>query len=461
MCAIFGALGSSDASHLTQWGLFGLQHRGQEGSGMACWNSAAPLTLRVRRGLGLVTEVFHKEHTEHLQGTAAIGHNRYSTIRGTYSDTNLQPVLLNTRFGWLALSHNGNLTNTDPLTQELQKKGVLFHTQLDTELILHLMARSKANNVRLAFIDALKQVEGAYSVLLLSAEGLLAACDPYGFRPLVLGRLGKTSLLSSESCALELLGAETIREVSPGEVIEIPHDGKPLQSFFPFPKKKAQQACVFEHVYFARPDSTLFGSSVYRFRKQLGKQLALEQPAPSASCVIPVPDSGVVAALGFAEQSGIPFEMGIIRSHYVGRTFIEPHSDHRLVKLRQKLSVAHPLVENREVVVIDDSIVRGTTSQTLVRLLREAKVARIHFRVASPPVRSPCYYGIDTPQKSELLAARHNLEEIKNFLGVDSLGYVSLSGLKKVASEASPKYSFCTSCFSGDYPTAVPTSERG
>ncbi len=445
-CGIVGVHGHPDAAHLAYMGLYALQHRGQESAGIA---AADGVRIRLEKGMGLVNEVFTAGRLESLAGDHAIGHVRYSTSGDTLP-TNAQPYLIECHRGPIAVGHNGNLTNAAILRQELEAAGSIFQSTSDTEVILHLYARSHRERVEDAIAASLYKVMGAFSLLFLTPEALVAARDPWGFRPLVLGKLGAATVIASETCALDLIDAVYVREVEPGEVLIV--DQKGLRSFKPFPPEPTAH-CVFEHVYFARPDSLVFGRTVLESRLALGRQLAREQPA-DADVVCPVPDSGMGAALGFAQESGLPFEWGLIRNHYVGRTFIQPRQGQRSVGVKIKLNPVRHLIAGRRVVLIDDSIVRGTTSRKIVRMVREAGAREVHLRISSPPTTGPCYYGIDTPLKSELIAASNDVDAIRRFVEADSLGYLSQEGLLQAAGDA-PGRRHCTACFSGRYPVAV------
>jgi amidophosphoribosyltransferase len=450
MCAIFGITGEDEAANLTYLGLHAMQHRGQEGSGIVSTQGAQPYSHRRK---GLVGEVFSTSALARLKGRAAVGHNRYSTTGGN-TLANLQPLLMRGSLGWLAIAHNGNLVNAQQLTTSLEREGAIFQTTSDTEVILHLIARSREKDIERALIAALERVEGAYSLLVLSEKKLIAVRDPYGFRPLVMGDFHGRTVFASETCAFDLIGAEPKREVEPGEMIVVSHDNTAdTRSVFPFGKKERRR-CIFEHIYFARPDTVLYGEQVHSMRKLLGRRLAQEQPAPGADVVIPVPDSGVPAAIGFAEQSKIPFDMGIIRSHYIGRTFIEPKQSIRDFGVKLKLNPVSACVRGKSVVVVDDSLVRGTTSRKLIQHLREAGAATVHMRICAPPTTHSCFYGIDTPTRKELVAASQSLDRIRDTIGADSLGYLSLDGLVEVASERVGA-GFCHACFSGEYPTPL------
>ncbi len=440
-CGIFGAWNHAEAANLAYLGLYALQHRGQESAGIA---STDGHSLHVERGMGWVADVFSPERLRRLPGHSAVGHVRYSTA-GTSTLKNAQPIMANTAQGPIAIAHNGNLVNAEALKAELEKDGAVFQSNSDTEVILHLLARSAGAALEEQLPRALDRVAGAYSLLLLTLDSLVAVRDPYGFRPLSLGKLGEAWIVASETCAFDLLEAEFVRDVEPGEILLITTQG--VSSLKPFPPRERLQ-CVFEYVYFARPDSLLWGRSVHSVRKTMGRQLAREHPA-QADIVIPVPDSGVGAALGFAEESGIPFETGLIRNHYVGRTFIEPRQRIRHFGVRVKLNPMREVLDSRRVVVVDDSIVRGTTSQKIVKMIRNAGAREVHVRISSPPIQWPCYYGIDTPTRKELIASSHHVEEIRRYLGADSLGYLSLDGMLKAAG-AEPSH-FCHACFTGSY----------
>jgi amidophosphoribosyltransferase len=454
MCGIVAVNGIPEAARLAFLGLYSLQHRGQEAAGIVSVESAVPGDSRVYKGTGLVSDAFSEHTLAELRGSTALGHIRYSTAGGAGLN-NAQPLLVRYSEGDLALAHNGNLTNAQELRTRLVEEGALFQTTIDSEVLVHLVARSRREGVDAQIDDALSQLEGAFSLLITVGDTLYAARDPHGFRPLVLGHRDGGYVLASETCALDIVGAKYVRDVEPGEVLRI-RDGeltrlRPLSSYTP------PAPCVFELVYFARPDSRLWGHTVDRARRAFGRQLAMEQPA-DADCVISVPDSANSAALGFAEQSGIPFELGLIRNHYVGRTFIEPSQTGRDFKVRLKYSPVREVLKGKRVVVVDDSLVRGTTSRGLVALLREAGAKEVHFRLASPPVRHPCFYGIDMPTREELIAAQQTPEEIRQHLRVDSLGYLSLEGMLGSVSETD---TFCSACFSGNYPTPLVDMERG
>ena len=452
MCAIFGIAGQQEASNLTYLGLHALQHRGQEGAGIVSTDGIVPFVHKER---GLVADIFTATNIAKLQGHSAIGHNRYSTTGGNTSE-NLQPVMMKSSLGWVSSAHNGNLVNANALTQKLEREGSIFQSTADTEVILHLMAKSQERDLINAIVHALKQVVGAYSLLILNHDYLVAIRDPQGIRPLVMGNLDGKPVFASESTAFDLIGANYEREINPGEMVVVSlKENFAVKCFRPFETGPLKR-CVFEHVYFARPDSVVFSSTIYQTRKNLGKQLAKEHPPLDAEIVIPVPDSGVYAAIGYSEFSKLPFEMGIIRSHYIGRTFIEPKQSIRDFGVKLKLNPIAQIVRGKSIVVVDDSLVRGTTSKKLIQHLRNSGARKVHLRISAPPTAHSCFYGIDTPNKTELLASSHSVDSIKDFIGADSLGYLSLSGLLQVASEASGE-GFCHACFSGEYPTPITT----
>jgi amidophosphoribosyltransferase len=443
-CGVVGVSGVRDAAEVAYLALYALQHRGQESSGIVTSDRGG---FHVHRGMGLVSDVFTPGVLKGLPGTQAIGHNRYSTHGGS-TLRNAQPIWVTYHGGDLAIGHNGQLTNASTLRKKMEANGSIFQTTSDTEVIVHLVAQSDAGAFEARLMDALRKVEGAFSVTLLAREGVYAARDSYGVRPLVIGRLDEGWIVTSETCALDIVEAEYVREVEPGEVIALGPDGPRTVGRLP---RTPLHQCVFELIYFSRPDSVVFGEPVDRVRRRLGRQLAREHPA-DADCVIAVPDSSNSAALGFAEESGIPFELGLIRNHYIGRTFIRPGQLSREAGVRVKYNVVTPILKGKRVIVVDDSIVRGTTSRKLVKLLRRAGVKEVHFRVSSPPVVGPCFYGIDTPSREELIGANHTLEEIKSYLGVESLGYLSEAGLRAAVSAPSEH---CYACFTGKYPIAL------
>ncbi|MBM3619135.1 MAG: amidophosphoribosyltransferase [Alphaproteobacteria bacterium] len=450
-CAIFGIYGSPDASAHTALGLHALQHRGQEATGIVSYDGQH---FHQHRDLGLVGEVFDKpEVMRKLKGYAAIGHNRYSTTGDTVL-RNVQPIFADFDFGGLAIAHNGNLTNAYLLRKELVRRGCLFQSTMDTEVINHLISRSNYSTVVDRLIDALNQVKGAYSLVMLTNDGLIGVRDPLGVRPLVLGKLDDAWILSSETCGLDIIGARFVRDVEPGEIVIAGKDG--LKSIKPFGRAK-RRFCIFEHIYFARPDSRVEGLGVYDVRKRIGAELAKESPV-TADIVVPVPDSGVPAAMGYAQQSGLPFELGIIRNHYVGRTFIEPADHIRHLGVRLKHNANRATIEGKRVILVDDSIVRGTTSVKIVAMVRAAGARAVHMRIAAPPTTDSCYYGVDTPERDKLLASRLDVAGMAKFIGVDSLAFVSMDGLYRAVGEAGrdpadPR--FCDACFTGDYPISL------
>jgi amidophosphoribosyltransferase len=448
MCGIFGVRGQPDAVTLTKLGLYSLQHRGQESAGIVAVDEGG--AARGVRSMGLVSDMPNAQ-LDALHGTMAIGHTRYSTA-GSSTIENAQPVLVSSRGGHIALAHNGNLTNAGELRAELEDLGSIFNSSMDSEVIVHRLARSPAEKPEERLADALQGVDGAFSLLMVIGDTLLAARDPRGWRPLVMGRLNGAPVFGSETCALDIVGATYERDIEPGEIFAVDAEGE--RSIFPLPRKDLKR-CVFEHVYFARPDSRIFGGSVDRARRALGRRLAQECPAPAADLVFSVPDSSNSAAMGFAEESGLPYELALIRNHYVGRTFIQPTQATRDAKVRLKYNAVREVLDGKRVVMVDDSIVRGTTTRGLVQLVRAAGAVEVHMRVSSAPVTGPCYYGIDTPSRDELIAANNTLEEIRASLGVDSLGYLSLDGM--LESVPGGPHGFCHACFSGDYPTPPPT----
>lgn len=449
-CGVFGVFGHKEAANMTYLGLHALQHRGQESAGIATSDG----TRIYRYGeMGLVNDIFRPAVLERLPGDMAIGHNRYSTT-GQSLVENIQPITVTYARGGIALSHNGNIVNAQELRQDLEEAGAIFQSTSDTEVIVHLMARSKGADMLDRLVEALYQLRGAYSLLILTEKRLIAARDPKGFRPLSMGRLADSWIFTSETCGLDLIEADYVRDVSPGEVVVVDRNG--MSSFFPFPKMKATP-CIFEFIYFARPDSAIDGLSVYEARKRLGSRLAEEAPA-DADIVVPVPDSGVPAAIGYAQRLNLPLEWGLIRNHYVGRTFIEPSQSIRHFGVKLKLNPSRQAIKGKRVVLIDDSIVRGTTSRKIVKMIRDAGAREVHLRISSPPTMSPCFYGIDTPTHQELIASSHTVDEISNYVTADSLGYLSLEGLRWALQRDLPldAAGFCEACFSGDYPVPFP-----
>lgn len=456
-CGVFGIYGAVDASAHTALGLHALQHRGQEAAGIV---SADEGKFYAHRALGLVGDNFNSASViGKLPGAMAIGHNRYATTGETLL-RNVQPFYADLSLGGFALAHNGNLTNAMTVRRELIARGSLFASSSDTEVIVHLVALSEGHTVEDRVIDALKQVEGAYSLVMLSPTSLIGVRDPSGVRPLVLGKLGEAHILTSETCALDIIGADYVRDIAPGEMVVV--DAQGMRSLFPF-APTPPRFCIFEYVYFARPDSVMEHKSVYAVRKRIGAELARENGV-EADLVVPVPDSGVPGAIGYAEASGIPFELGIIRNHYVGRTFIEPSESVRHLGVKLKHNANSAILKGKRVVLVDDSIVRGTTSKKIVTMVREAGAAQVHMRIASPPTTNPCFYGVDTPQKSQLLAANYSVEEMARIIGVDSLSFLSMDGLYRAVGEARrhnalPQY--CDACFSGEYPIALTDYHSG
>jgi amidophosphoribosyltransferase len=442
MCGIFGVYRHPEASKLAVFGLYALQHRGQESAGVASFDGSA---MHLAKGMGLVSEVFGGRDLSDLPGDSAIGHVRYSTS-GSSLARNAGPILAATQHGDVALGHNGNLVNCGELRDELEKRGAIFSTTTDSEVILHLFARSTQTEPVDALVESLQRLQGAFSLVVLHRDLLVGVRDPWGFRPLVLGDLDGSPVLASETCALDLLNAKYIREIAPGEVVVISQEG--IRCLFPFPKARPVP-CLFEYVYFARPDSDLFGKVVFPVRQAMGRILAREQPVV-ADIVVPVPDSGLAAAMGYAEESASPLVWGLIRNHYVGRTFIAPRQSVRDISTRLKLNAVPALLRGKRVVLVDDSLVRGTTSRKIVRLVRDAGATEVHLRLSSPPIVNPCVYGIDTPERSELLAANLDLAAITAFVGADSVGYLSVEGMHEAAGLALG--GACHACFGGPYP---------
>ncbi|AWW74935.1 amidophosphoribosyltransferase [Erythrobacter sp. KY5] len=451
-CGVFGAINADKAAAATALGLHALQHRGQEAVGITSFDGRDFIS---RRALGHVAESFSsQEAIDELPGSMAAGHVRYSTTGGA-GLRNVQPLYAELASGGFAVAHNGNISNALALRKDLVGKGSIFQSTSDTEVIIHLVATSRYPTVADRLIDALRLVEGAYALIVMTPEGMIACRDPLGIRPLVMGKMGDSILFASESVAFDVVGAQFVREVEPGEMIQVDFEGE-IKSLHPFGNQKARP-CIFEHVYFSRPDSTFAGHSVYEARKAIGRELAIEAPC-DVDLVVPVPDSGVPAAIGYAQESGVPFELGIIRSHYVGRTFIQPSDSARHSSVKRKHNANRGLVAGKRIVLIDDSIVRGTTSLKIVEMMREAGASEVHFRVASPPTAHSCFYGVDTPERSKLLAARMEIEPMREFIKADSLAFVSIDGLyravgSKGRNKACPQ--FCDACFTGDYPTSL------
>jgi len=449
MCGIIGVSNHAEAARLAYLGLYALQHRGQESAGIVSVDERG--SVSAHRGMGLVSDVFSREVLAGLAGATAVGHTRYSTA-GSSVLANAGPVVVRYRGGMLALAHNGNIVNASEVRRELVDEGAIFQGTMDSETIVHLIARSPLEQPEDQIRQALGRIEGAYSLVIAVGRTLYAVVDARGFRPLLMGKVGDAVVVASESCALDIVGARVCCEIEPGCFVRI--RGSEVTYLDPLPERPLRR-CVFELVYFSRPDSQVFGESVDQFRRNLGRQLARERPAPGADCVFSVPDSSNSAALGFSEASGIRLELGLIRNHYVGRTFINPVQADRDTRVKIKFNPVREVLAGKSVVVIDDSIVRGTTSPGLVAMIRQAGAREVHFRVASPPTIRPCYYGIDTPHREELIAASHTVEEIRRYLGADSLGYLSLEGMLR-ASAGDPKR-FCHACFSGEYPTTLPS----
>jgi len=444
-CGVIGVFGHKDAAQLAYLGLYALQHRGEESAGIV---SSDGKKVHQHKGMGLVGNVFNEDNLKKLKGHIAIGHVRYSTT-GSSTVKNVQPLLMNHKKGFIAVAHNGNITNSVELRDELEDSGSILQTTMDSELIIHLLVKDQKNNYRQKIGPITSRIEGAFSFVLMVNDSIYAIRDPHGFRPLCLGKIGSAYVVASETCALDMMQAKYLRDIEPGETLIIDKNG--LASIKPADTKKLA-SCIFEYIYFARPDSTIFTKSVYLTRKNLGRALAKESPA-EADIVMPIPDSGTYAALGYAEESKIPFEIGFIRNHYIGRTFIQPSQLVRDFKVRVKLNPVQEVIKGKRIVIVEDSIVRGTTSRGRVRALRDAGAKEIHMRVSCPPLISPCFYGIDFPTKKELIAANHSIDEIRKFIGVDSLNYLSLEGM--LGAMMLPKDNFCAACFTGNYPTKI------
>ena len=448
-CGVFGIFGHPEASNLTYLGLYALQHRGQESAGIAASDG---VQIRHSKAMGYVNEAFNGETLATLPGHQAIGHVRYSTA-GESRLANAQPIVIDSYHGQFAIGHNGNLVNAGEVRDVLIRNGAIFQTNSDTEVVVHLFARSREETAEGAIVEAVSQVRGAFSFIMMTKDRVIGIRDPHGFRPLAIGRLGDAWVICSETCAMDLIGATYVRDVEPGEIVVASASG--LRSIKPF-AAAPQSQCIFEHVYFARPDSYVFGESVNEVRTEFGRRLARESAVP-ADVIVPIPDSGVCAAVGFAEASGIPMRLGLIRNHYVGRTFIEPQQSIRHFGVRVKLNPVRSILEGKRVVLVDDSIVRGTTSRKIVRMVRGAGATEVHMRISCPPTISPCFYGVDTPRRAELIAATHTLEEIRRYLGADSVAYLSLDGL--MGAVKGGRSSYFTSCYTGVYPIAFPRDE--
>ena len=450
MCGIIGISDHPEASRIAYLGLYALQHRGEEAAGIATYDGS----VHIIKDRGLVFDVFDEAAIESLKGNVAIAHTRYSTT-GSSNIKNCQPFLVTHRKRPIAVAHNGNLTNTEELYRKLEDEGSIFQTSMDSEILVHLLAKTPNGDYKKWFTKVLSQLEGAFSVVFMVEGTLVGARDPMGFRPLVLGKLDKGYVLASETCALDLMKAEIIREIEPGEIVIIRGD-KIETTFLPGCGKEKMDQCIFENIYFARPDSHIFDDNIYQVRKRLGVQLAKEAPAPGVDFVMPIPDSGVYAALGYAEQSKIPYEIGMIRNHYIGRTFIQPTQFLRDFRVRVKLNPIHDVLKGKKVAVVEDSIVRGTTSRSRVRAIRSAGAKEIHMRITCPPIISPCFYGIDFPSEEELVAHGKTIKQIADFIEVDSLEYLSLDGMLAVMKDGGK---FCHACFTGKYPVAIPQNK--
>lgn len=446
MCGIFGISGHKEAARLTYLGLYALQHRGEESAGIVTYDKKRTNSYQ---GMGLVEDVFDENAIRSLSGSIAVGHVRYSTT-GSSLERNIQPFLVNHKKGHIAIAHNGNLTNTNYLRENLEEQGSIFQTTMDSEVIVHFIAQSRNKDYRKRVIHSLSNLEGAYSLVMLLDDVLVGARDPHGFRPLCLGTLNGAYVLASETCALDLIQAEYVREIEPGEIVFI--RDKKIESIKPFAKQK-HAFCIFEYIYFARPDSNIFGKNVYLTRKRLGEEMAKESPV-KCDLVMAIPDSGNSAALGFAKKSKIPYEVGMIRNHYVGRTFIQPSQFIRDFRVKVKLNPIKDVIKGKSLAIVEDSIVRGTTSQARIKTIRESGAKKMHMRISCPPIKAPCFYGIDFPTRKELIAANHTIKEIEKFMGLDSLKYLSQEGLLKAM--LLPACEFCTACFDGKYPTKVP-----
>jgi len=449
-CAVFGIKPHPESANMTYLGLYSMQHRGQESTGITWRNGSQLFNFKK---MALVADAYSEKILRDMEGDAAIGHVRYSTS-GSSMITNAQPMLITCQHGQISMAHNGNLVNAMEMRKKLEKIGSIFNSNSDTEVILHLVAKSQHSNFEDGLIEALRQVTGAYSCVFLTAEKLVAVRDPYGFRPLMMGTLGESTVFASETCAFDLIGATFEREVEPGEMIVVSDMGM-RRSLKPFEAKPTRQ-CIFEHIYFARPDGVMFGESTHDYRHRLGAKLSEEAPI-DADVVVPVPDSGVVAAVGYAQKSGIPLSFGLIRNHYVGRTFIEPKQSIRHFGVKVKLNAVRSQIEGKRILLVDDSLVRGTTSRKIIKMLKAAGALEIHVRITAPPTMYPCYYGIDTPTRNELIASTHSTEEIRKYIEADSLAYLSMDGMLDCLKNSKPK-DYCHACFSGEYAITFPTT---
>ena len=450
MCGIIGVSNHDEAANIAFLGLYALQHRGEEAAGIVSYDGN---NIHITKKPGLVSDTFDEDSLKNLKGRTAIGHSRYSTT-GSSNFKNIQPFLVTHRNRPIAVSHNGNLTNTETLYRKLEEEGSIFQTSMDSEIIVHLLAKSRNGDMKKWFIEVLSQLRGAFSLVFLVEDALVGARDPYGFRPLCLGRIDNSYILASESCALDLIHAEFIREVEPGEIVFI-KDSRVESAYLPDYKKVKKAQCIFENIYFARPDSDIFGDNVYQVRKRLGVQLAKEYPV-DADLAMSIPDSGNYAAVGYAQELGLPYEVGIIRNHYIGRTFIQPSQFLRDFRVRVKLNPIRSVLKGKRIVIVEDSIVRGTTSRGRVEDLRRAGAKEIHMRISCPPIKSPCFYGIDFPSKQELIAANKTVKETADYIKVDSLEYLSLKGMLSVMKESGQ---YCDACFTGNYPVEIPTNQ--
>jgi len=451
MCGIIGVTNHKEAANITFLGLYALQHRGEEAAGIASYDGT---DIHITKNKGLVADAFDEQSLKSLKGTTAIGHSRYSTT-GSSNYKNIQPFLVTHKNRPIAISHNGNLTNTESLYQKLEEEGSIFQTSMDSEIIIHLLVKTRNGDIKKWFANVLVQLKGAFSLIFLVEDVLIGARDPQGFRPLCLGKIDDSYVLASESCALDLMRAEFIREIEPGEIVFI-KDGKIESAYLPGREKEKKSHCIFENIYFARPDSDIFGENVYQVRKRLGAQLAKEFPVKNVDFAMSIPDSGNYAALGYAKELDLPYEVGIIRNHYVGRTFIQPSQFLRDFRVRVKLNPIKSVLEGKKIVIIEDSIVRGTTSRGRIEELRKAGATEIHMRISCPPIKSPCFYGIDFPSKGELIASSKSIKEIADFIKVDTLEYLSIEGMLSVMKNSQD---YCDACFTGNYPVEIPSNK--